>query len=120
MSVRDNLKSAEHWQRGFFILLFSLLYSIAEVVLWTIVVFQFGSTLITGHANERLRDFSSSLNRYIYDVLQYLTYRSDIRPFPFMDWPDEEYDLSDSEEETYSNEADEADEEEESSTRDER
>jgi len=90
MTIRENLKSSETWARGFHILLFAVLYSVAEFVLWVIVVFQFGSNLFTAKPNERLLGFSSSLNRYIYQVLQYLTYRSDIRPFPFMDWPDEE------------------------------
>jgi hypothetical protein len=87
MSVSDNLKSKSSWLRGLYILLFALLYSIAEVVLWAIVLFQFGSQLLVAHPNPRLLAFSRGLTAYIYLILQYLTYRSDDKPYPFDEWP---------------------------------
>lgn len=90
MSLKDNLSNRHSWIRGLYILLFALFYSIAEVVLWAIVIVQFGSRLITGGRNERLLEFSGSLNRYIFEILQYITYRSEFMPFPFAEWPETE------------------------------
>jgi hypothetical protein len=37
--------------------------------------------------NPRLVEFAPGLSRYIYEILRYVTYESDERPFPFSDWP---------------------------------
>ncbi len=87
MGVKKNLQTGDSWIRGLYILLFGLLYSIAEIVLWAIVLFQFGSQLITARPNERLLAFTQGLNTYIYLILQYITYRSDDKPYPFDEWP---------------------------------
>jgi hypothetical protein len=87
--LKEHLKSAGTWKRGLFILLFAVFYGVAEVVLGAIVLFQFGSQLITGRPNDKLKAFSRGLTAYFYQLLQFLTYRSDLKPFPFSDWPDE-------------------------------
>lgn len=85
--IKANLSSGETWKRGLFIILFAVLYSVAEVVLWAVILFQFGSQLITSHTNERLLEFTRGLNAYIYYILQYISYRSDEKPYPFDEWP---------------------------------
>jgi hypothetical protein len=44
-------------------------------------------SLITGEDNQHLRRFGHSLSTYIYDVLKFLCYSSEEKPFPFADWP---------------------------------
>lgn len=85
--LKDHLGSGATWTRGLFILLFALFYSIAEVLLGAIVLFQFASQLITGRTNDKLHDFSRGLTAYFYQLLQFFTYRSDVRPYPFSEWP---------------------------------
>ena len=89
MTIKENLRSKNNWIRGLYILLFAILYGIAEIVLWAIVLYQFGSQLLAGHPNNRLLAFSRGLNAYIYQILQYISYRSDEKPYPFADWPAE-------------------------------
>ncbi|HBP83988.1 MAG TPA: DUF4389 domain-containing protein, partial [Gammaproteobacteria bacterium] len=36
---------------------------------------------------ERLRSFTQDLNSFIYAALQYVTFNTDEKPFPFCDWP---------------------------------
>ena len=43
--------------------------------------------MITGEDNQHLRRFGHSLSTYIYDVLKFLCYSSEEKPFPFADWP---------------------------------
>jgi hypothetical protein len=87
--LKAHFSNAETWKRGLFILLFAVFYGIAEVVLGAVVLFQFGSLLITGRTNDKLKTFSRGLTAYFYQLLQFFTYRSDLKPFPFSDWPEE-------------------------------
>lgn len=77
-----------HWLRGLYMLLFVVIYNVAEAVAMLLALFQFGHTVITGTTNGRLLTFGRHLSRYIYDILRYLTYASDRRPYPFSPWPD--------------------------------
>jgi len=85
--LKANMTSAESWKRGFFMLLFLLFYSLAEMVVLAIALFQFGSSLITGSINEQLKRFGASLSVYIYQIMGYLTYNTEEKVYPFGDWP---------------------------------
>lgn len=85
--VKGNLKNADVWMRLLYIVIFYLFYGAAKVVLFVMVVYQFLSTLFTGKTNERLLDFGRQLSEYIYQTVQFLSYTSDDKPFPFSDWP---------------------------------
>ena len=54
-----------------------------------VVILQFGFKFITGDTNAKLLSFNGSLNRYIYEILQFVSFRDDDKPFPFDDWPSE-------------------------------
>ena len=86
--LKQHLSAKETWKRGLFILIFAFLYSIAEVVIAAIVLFQFLATLFTGTPNDRLLSFSETLTRYVYQILQFVTYTSDYLPYPFGTWPE--------------------------------
>ena len=73
--------------RLLFVILFAAIYSVAELVVAAIVLIQFGFMFITGAANDKLLAFSTSLNRFIFQILQFVTFKSDDKPFPFEDWP---------------------------------
>jgi hypothetical protein len=85
--LKENVRDSSVWKRLLFMLLFGFLYSIAEVVLVTVVVFQFLFVLFTGNKNDKLLDLGGEISNYIYQVLRYLTYNNDERPYPFSDWP---------------------------------
>jgi hypothetical protein len=68
-------------------LLFTVFYSVAEVVLVAVVVFQFIYLLVTGQRHERALSLGSQISAYIYQIIRYLTYNTEDRPFPFADWP---------------------------------
>lgn len=85
--VKGNLKNTEVWMRLLYIVIVYVLYGAAKVVLFVMVLFQFLSTLFTGKTNERLLAFGKQLSDYIYQTVQYLSYTSDDKPFPFAEWP---------------------------------
>lgn len=69
------------------IVLFALLYSVTEIVLSILVVLQFGFKLVTCETNLKLSTFSKTINKYIFQLLQFVTFNQDKKPFPFSDWP---------------------------------
>jgi len=85
--VTRNLKQQSTWMRGFYILLFSFFYTIAEIVLFAVIIFQFLLKLFTGDTNDRLLKLGQSLATYAYQVLKFLSFNSDHHPYPFAAWP---------------------------------
>ncbi len=73
--------------RGLFMLVVFVFYHVAELVVLTVAVFQFGWLLITRQQNEPLQTLGEGLSRYIYQAMRFLTFNSEEKPFPFSDWP---------------------------------
>lgn len=86
--IEDNLKSRSTWLRLLFMIVLAFIYGLSRIVVGAVVVLQFLWVLFTGETNERMTVFGKSLATYTYQILLYLTYNSDERPFPFdLDWP---------------------------------
>ncbi len=86
--LKQNLSRSSIWMRLLYMLLFGLFYTVAEIVIVAVVVFQFFLLLFTGERNQRLLVFGKSLSTYVYQILRYLTFNSEAKPFPFGDWPE--------------------------------
>jgi len=88
-SVKDNVKSKSTWTRLLFIILYAITYRVASAVLFAITVIQFIKALITGEPFVQLQSFGGSLAEYNRQVVAYLSYQSDEKPFPVGPWPDQ-------------------------------
>lgn len=87
-TLADHLQSRSTWLRLFFMLVVVLLYAVSRVVVTAVVVLQFFWMLFTGATNKQLERFGQSLATYTYQIIRYLTYNTEERPFPFdADWP---------------------------------
>jgi hypothetical protein len=86
--LKQRLTAGDTWMRGLFIVIFALIYSVTEIVLTAVVVFQFLATLFAGEPNGRLKSFGLSLAAFIYQIVTFITFNSDERPFPFGPWPE--------------------------------
>lgn len=85
--LKHNLKSQKTWMRGLYIIIFSVFYTIAEIVLFATVLFQFLLALFTAKTNLRLLTLGQSLSAYIYQICLYISFNSDQQPYPFGAWP---------------------------------
>ncbi|MCW8922122.1 MAG: DUF4389 domain-containing protein [Gammaproteobacteria bacterium] len=85
--IKENLKQQSTWLRGLYMLMFSVFYSLAEIVLFAVVLFQFLFKLFTGETNLRLLKLGQSIATYIYQIVQYLNFNSDYQVYPFGAWP---------------------------------
>ena len=85
--IKQNIKEKSTWLRGLYMLLFLVFYSVAKVIIFTVIAFQFILSLLTGKTNERLVKLGQSLSTYIYQIMTFLTFNSDEHPYPFGAWP---------------------------------
>lgn len=85
---KTNIKSKNVWLRGFFMLLFTFFYGVAEIVLAVVAVFQFGCVLFTREPNVNATRFGNSVGQYIYQISQFVTFNTEQKPFPFFAWPE--------------------------------
>ena len=86
--VEKNLKSRTTWLRLLFMAIFGLLAWLAGMVGLVIVVLGFFWVLITGEVNRELRQIGQAIASYIYEIVRYLTFNIDDKPFPFGGaWP---------------------------------
>ena len=86
--VEDDTQDDSIWLRLFFMLVVALLYSVSRVVLCAVVVVQFFIVVLVKEANEPLLSLGQSLASYTYQIIRYLTFNTEERPFPFdSDWP---------------------------------
>lgn len=89
-STRQRLVSGDIWIRALYMALFAIAYSIAKLIIVFLVIFQFVAVLFTRRANEPLLQFGKNLSIYIFEILEFQTFNTELRPFPFSPWPDEE------------------------------
>lgn len=87
MSMKENAKNVDTWIRGLFIVIFGFIFYFLYIIIGLVVIFQFITKVLTGGLNQNLLDFSSGMTRYVQQILLYITFHSEDRPFPFSPWP---------------------------------
>ena len=85
--LKANLTNKGTWIRLVYMILFAVIFSVAEIVTWVVVAVQFLFRLFTGEVNEPLRDFGYRLAVYFHEVVAFLTYHTERKPYPFAPWP---------------------------------
>ena len=89
-NIEENIRSRSTWLRLVFMIVVIFLYAISRIVVGAVVVLQFFWVLFTGSPNRKLERLGQSLATYTYQIIRYLTFITDKRPFPFdEDWPSE-------------------------------
>ena len=87
-SLEKHLSSGKTWLRLFFMFVVLLLWAVSRIVIGLSVLLQFCHVLLTGAVNDKLKHLGEQLARYSYQIVAYLTYNTEHRPFPFdLDWP---------------------------------
>lgn len=86
--LKENIKSQDTWLRLLFIILYGAILWLASIVLAFVVVFQFLSLLFTRETQKSLLEFGGSLAEYVRQIVSYLTFNTEYKPFPFGDWPE--------------------------------
>lgn len=83
----NNFKSESRWLRLVFMVVFGVVAYLAAFLVMLIAIVQVVHGFIMSEPNARLLKFSAGVNRYIFQIAGFLTYNSDVKPYPFSDWP---------------------------------
>ncbi len=86
--IVDNLREPSTWIRILFMIGFAVvLYMIIAPIVVVMMVVQALFVMFTGSSNANLRRFGRAIGQYVAQILQFLTYNSHAKPFPFADFP---------------------------------
>ena len=92
-NIIGNLKQGSAWVRVILMIAFAVvLYVIIPAIVLVLMLTQTLFVFITGDSNDNLRVLGTALSKYIFEVLQFLSYASNNRPFPFSAFPSVEND----------------------------
>lgn len=86
--LKDNVMNHSNWKRLIFMVLFALLLQLASAVMWVLCALQFIFSIVTSQDNPNLRRLGNSIATFVHQALQYVSYNSSKKPFPFSDWPE--------------------------------
>lgn len=84
--IEENLKKTSTWKRIFFMLIFGVIEGVVKILLWAVVFLQIATVLLTGQPNENILKFGKNLSLYIYHIFSFLTFNSEVLPYPFSEW----------------------------------
>jgi len=73
--------------RLIWMLLFLFVWLGAQYVLAVVVLLQLVVRLIKGEANPGLTGFGAALGTYLAQIVRFGTFASEVKPWPFTDWP---------------------------------
>lgn len=88
--MRDPNEQIEHESivlRIFWMLLFTLVWYLAEVLLGLVIVIQLFCRIFQGKTNADLLGFGDSLSQYLAQIGQFGSFNTEEKPWPFADWP---------------------------------
>ena len=83
MNIKEHASKPDIWIRGLFIIVFAVIFYFLCGIIWLVVVIQFIIKVVTGELNSNLTDFSTKLTSYALQILSYLTFQSEEKPWPF-------------------------------------
>ena len=89
--IKENFTRRGIWLRLVYMVVFIVSFNVAELVTFAVAAFQFLTSLFTGQPNDRLTQFGQNLARYLQQIVTYLTFATEDKPFPFAPWPNEPY-----------------------------
>lgn len=75
------------WRRILLMLFFGFVFWFSHFIIFAFAIIQAGHRLITGHSNQPLQALAEPFGLYIKELVDFLLYNSEKRPFPLADFP---------------------------------
>jgi len=75
------------WLRLLYMILFIIVFGVAEFALYLTAAVTFLFKLRGKADTSRISGLGHSIALYIKEIADYLTFNTEVRPFPFSDWP---------------------------------
>ena len=74
--------------RALYILLYLIIGRFISMVLFVIAITQYIYSWLTGEPHEKILHFTEDLAEYTKQLVSYVGFNTDEKPWPFGDWPD--------------------------------
>jgi hypothetical protein len=74
--------------RALYTILFLIIIRLISMVLFVIAITQFIYSWLTGEPNEKILYFTEGLAEYSKQLVSYVGFNTDEKPWPAGDWPD--------------------------------
>ena len=91
-NIIDNLKQSSVWVGIILMVAFAVVLYPVFLVLLVLMIAQMLFVIITGESNANLRSLGVALSAYVFQIVQFMSYVTDTKPFPFSDFPKAEND----------------------------
>ena len=88
----EKVKHPSTWITAGLVVIYLLLLGFLDILLWIIAGVQFLFTVFTREPNTHLSSFSIKLRNYFVQIIDFVTYSSHERPFPFNPFPNKDKD----------------------------
>ncbi|MDG2060386.1 MAG: DUF4389 domain-containing protein [SAR86 cluster bacterium] len=85
--LKENVVQGGKWIRILLVVLFCIVYTWAELLLWLLAVLQFLFHLFTNEPNKNLTKVGVGFRSYMVQIINYVTYQTSEKPFPFSTFP---------------------------------
>tara|TARA_E500000075_G_scaffold38645_1_gene34679 strand:+ start:66 stop:386 length:321 start_codon:yes stop_codon:yes gene_type:complete len=88
VALSENIKEPSIWVNFFLKVIYLIFLNFIIPFLGFITLLQFLFSLGSKKPNDNLISFSKKISIYIYQIINFITYSSDERPWPFNAFPD--------------------------------
>ena len=86
--IETNEREKPGLARALYILLYLIIGRFVSMVLFVIAITQYIYSWLTGEPNDKILYFTEGLAEYTKQLVSYVGFNTDEKPWPFGDWPD--------------------------------
>jgi hypothetical protein len=86
--IETNEREKPGLARALYILLYLIIGRFVSMVLFVIAITQYIYSWLTGEPNDKILHFTEGLAEYTKQLVSYVGFNTDEKPWPLGDWPD--------------------------------
>jgi len=86
--IETNERGKPGLARALYILLYLIIGRFVSMVLFVIAITQYIYSWLTGEPNDKILYFTEGLAEYTKQLVSYVGFNTDEKPWPLGDWPD--------------------------------
>jgi len=88
--INKEREAESGWMRAAYILLFLIMLKFSIIAFVIVVIIHFAFTLFQKEETDGLKKFKAELTEYIFELINFLIGKNEIKPFPISEWPSKE------------------------------
>lgn len=86
--IETNERKKAGLSRALYILLYLIIIRLISTVLFVIAITQYIYSWLTGEPNDKILHFTEDLAEYTKQLVSYVGFNTDEKPWPVGEWPD--------------------------------